>query len=250
MSESVAAFDRYATWYDAFNRDKDYAAEIRHVIDQVTPWCPQPRRWLDIGCGTGKHVAGLQAQGIDAEGLDASPAMVAQARTSYPQFSFHVGTAQDFQLPGGWDVISLLFHVMSYQTSDANVNDALACVARHLDRSGVLVFDFWHTGGVLHDPPSRRVRESQVNGRRLFRIAQPSENRALRRIDIRYEFRWDAPDGPGAHEEKHSMRHFSPAELTEFLGRAGFEVVSCKGWQRESFPGPGDWYGLICARRQ
>jgi SAM-dependent methyltransferase len=248
MSDGPAAFDRYARWYDAFNRDKDYAAEVGYIVGEAKRFVSSPRRWLDIGCGTGKHLACLHGHGIAAEGMDASPSMIARARIAYPEFSFHVGTAQDFHLPGSWDVISMLFHVMSYLTRDTDVDRALARIAAHLDRSGLLIFDFWHTGGVLHDPPARRVRESEVDGRKLFRIAIPTENRGLRRVDVRYEFRWDSVDGDCVLEEQHSMRHFSPSELTEFLGRAGLTVISCKGWQRESPPGPEDWYGVICAR--
>jgi SAM-dependent methyltransferase len=35
---------------------------------------------LDVGCGPGRHVAGLTARGITAMGLDSSPAAVATAR--------------------------------------------------------------------------------------------------------------------------------------------------------------------------
>jgi SAM-dependent methyltransferase len=38
------------------------------------------RRVLDLGCGTGRHVAALCAAGFDAHGADASPDMLAQAR--------------------------------------------------------------------------------------------------------------------------------------------------------------------------
>lgn len=247
---ATAAFEQYATWYDAFNRDKDYGGEARYILSQVAAWRPRPRRWLDIGCGTGNHAACLQAQGLTVEGLDASAFMVERARAAHPDIPFHTGTAQDFRLPGEWDVISMLFHVMSYQVTDAQVEGALARVAEHLEPGGVFVFDYWHSEGVRRDPPAQRVRESEVAGRKLFRVATPTEDPALRRIDIRYEFRWDSPDGECVHQEDHRMRHFSTAELTAFLGRAGLATVSCTAWKRDSQPGPDDWYGLICARRE
>ena len=250
MTTATAAFDQYASWYDAFNTGKDYDAETRYLLEQIKPWRPHPQRWLDIGCGTGNHLACLQSRGIAAGGVDASAAMIAQARVAHPHISFHVGTAQGFQLQERWDVISMLFHVMSYQTTDAMVEEALQRVNEHLDAEGLFVFDFWHTEGVLHDPPARRVRESEVGGRKLYRVAIPVEDRALRLVDIRYEFRWDSPHGECVHEEQHRMRHFSPDELTRFLAGAGLTPVSCKGWKREAPPGKDDWYGLMCATKR
>jgi hypothetical protein len=148
-------------------------------------------------------------------------------------------------------VISMLFHVLSYQTSDRAVDAAMENVAAHLAPRGVFIFDFWHTGGVLLDPPGVRTREAKVGGRRLFRTAHPTEDRARSLIDIRYEFRPDSPEGAAAYVEEHALRHFTAAELDAFLGRAGLETVALEGWMQ---PGralqPNEWYGLACARKR
>ena len=245
------AFDRYAAWYDAFNQGKDYAAEARYVLARVKAWQPAPATWLDIGCGTGNHLAVLQSAGIAVEGVDASPEMIARARIAHPEIPFHVATAQEFRLHGMRDVISMLFHVLNYHPTDAAVAATLENVAAHLAPRGLFVFDFWHGGGVQLDPPAVRVREARVDGRPLFRTARPTEDRARSLIDIRYEFRWDSPEGPVAYEEHHALRHFTAKELEGFLGRAGLDVLACEGWMQ---PGralqPQEWYGLICARKR
>jgi SAM-dependent methyltransferase len=246
---AVRAFDQYAASYDAFNAGKDYAAEADYVLGRVAPWQPAPRRWLDVGCGTGNHLACLAARGIAVEGVDASAAMIAQARVAHPAIPFQVATAQAFRLDGDRDVVSMLFHVLSYQVSDHAVEATVANVAAHLAPGGIFVFDFWHTGGVLHDPPGRRIRDARLGGRPLFRVARPTEDRARSRIDIHYEFRWDSPEGPVAYEEDHAMRHFTPSGLEAFLGRAGLEIVACEGWMKPVL-GAEDWYGLACARKR
>jgi SAM-dependent methyltransferase len=244
------AFDRYAAWYDAFNEGKDYAAETRYILDKVKRWQPAPARWLDVGCGTGNHLAELRAQGIEVEGVDASAAMIEQARRAHPGIPFHVARAQEFRLEGGRDVVSMLFHVLSYQAGDGAAAATLENLASHLAPGGVLVFDFWHTGGVLLDPPAERVREARLGGRRLLRIARPAEDRSRSRIEIHYEFRWDSRDGPLAHEEDHALRHFTAAELAVLLERAGLAVLECEGWMSHRALQPADWYGVIWARRE
>jgi SAM-dependent methyltransferase len=247
---SARAFDQYATWYDAFNEGKDYTAEAEYILHKVRAWQPAPKRWLDVGCGTGNHLAHLHSLGIQVEGVDASPSMVAQARAAHLQIPFRVASAQEFRLDGKRDVISMLFHVLSYQTTDRAVARTLENVAAHLAPRGIYVFDFWHTEGVLLDPPGPRVREARVGERRLFRIARPTEDRARHLIDVHYDFCWDSPEGPVVHEEDHAMRHFTAGELQAFLARSGLAVVTCEGWMHQRALRPTDWYGLVCARRQ
>jgi SAM-dependent methyltransferase len=243
----MLAFEQYADWYDAFNVQKDYPAEIAYVLGEVGALRPAAKRWLDVGCGTGKHVTLLHRSGIDASGLDSSAEMVTRARRANPDISFHHGSAQAYGLSGSWDVITMLFHVMSYQTTDEDVERAMREAQANLAPGGVFAFDFWHTPGVIDSPPAQRTREALVDGRRLFRVAHPTEDKVSRRIDVRYEFRWDSADGPCVHEELHRMRHFSVGELGQVLGRAGLEIRSCKAWMRQHPPGRADWYGMICA---
>src|SRR5262245_26208196 len=95
---SATIFNKYAAWYDAFNRGKDYEAEATYLINTVIAWRPSPKNWLDIGCGTGNHLVALRSHGISVEGLDISPSMIEQARLAHPDIPFHIGSAQTFQL--------------------------------------------------------------------------------------------------------------------------------------------------------
>lgn len=248
-SSGLTPFAAYAEWYDAFNEGKDYAAEARYVFGKAQRWCPAPERWLDIGCGTGTHLACLAGLGVSVEGVDRSPEMIAEARLRHPGIPFQIAHAQDFDLPRDRDVVSMLFHVLSYQTTDSAVERALHNAATHLSSQGVLIVDFWHTGGVLRDPPRVRTRQALLGDRTLYRIAHPTENRAAHLIDIRYEFRWDEPEGPLAHEERHSMRHFTVEGLEQLLRDAGLEPLTHEAWMQDRPIGDDDWYGLICARK-
>jgi SAM-dependent methyltransferase len=245
----MKSFADYAAWYDAFNAGKDYDAEAAYILEKLKPWGATPRSWLDIGCGTGNHLASFSSRGIAVAGVDKSSTMAGQGRLAHPAIAFHVGLAQDFHVPGEWDVISMLFHVMSYQTSDDEIHAALGNVARHLG-DGVFVFDFWHTAGVLQDPPAFRIRDVDVNGRRLYRLARPVEDRERRLVDVGYQFRWDGADGELAHQERHLMRHFSVDELQAFLSAAGLAMIDCTGWMRGAPPTERDWYGVVVARKK
>ncbi len=250
------AFGEYAKWYNAFNTQKNYVAEIDYLLQAISRHQSQPDReranristWLDIGCGSGEHAAVLTARTMVAEGVDISAEMLAAARRSHPAILFHLGAAESFCLNRKFDAASMLFHVASYLTNDDALEKTMANIAAHLVPDGLFAFDFWHTGGVTLDPPAARIREAVVDGQRLFRLTRVEQDIARQLIDIRFEFRRDSVTGPIIHEEHHAMRHFSSTHLHAVLDRAGFEVMGCEGWMTGQPLKMADWYGVIFAR--
>jgi SAM-dependent methyltransferase len=94
----------YASVYDHLlysDLKDDY--EVGEIIAKTRPTARS--RILDVGCGTGHHVAALAGRlGSDGAGaaeilgIDKSPAMVAEARKKYPELKFEVADAMDAQL--------------------------------------------------------------------------------------------------------------------------------------------------------
>ena len=74
----------------------------------------EPRRILDIGCGTGRLLRKARERWPEAEllGVDASEGMIAQARQLTPGVEFHVAMAESLPLPD--DSIDLAFSTMSF----------------------------------------------------------------------------------------------------------------------------------------
>ena len=84
--------DFYASIYDylVFNNLKD-DYEVGEIINKTSP--SSTSKILDIGCGTGHHVANLASKGLDVLGIDISPSMIAQAKKNYPDYNFKVADA-------------------------------------------------------------------------------------------------------------------------------------------------------------
>jgi 2-polyprenyl-3-methyl-5-hydroxy-6-metoxy-1,4-benzoquinol methylase len=70
--------DFYADIYDylVFNTLKD-DYEVGFIINSSSP--SSKSKILDIGCGTGHHVALLSSKGLDVLGIDISPSMINKA---------------------------------------------------------------------------------------------------------------------------------------------------------------------------
>jgi SAM-dependent methyltransferase len=93
-SDSDIYDDFYADIYDylVYNNLKD-DYEIGYIINSVNP--SSQSKILDIGCGTGHHVASLGAKGLDIIGVDVSPSMIKKAKSNFPDYKFNVADAKD-----------------------------------------------------------------------------------------------------------------------------------------------------------
>ena len=84
--------DFYADIYDYLvfsNQKNEY--EVGEIVNKTTP--SSQSRILDVGSGTGHHVAELSIQGLDVLGIDISPSMVEKARQDFPKYKFEVADA-------------------------------------------------------------------------------------------------------------------------------------------------------------
>lgn len=86
--------DFYSDIYDylVFNNLKD-DYEVGYIMNSASP--SSQSKILDIGCGTGHHVALLGSKGLDVLGIDISPSMIKKAKENFPDYKFNVGDALD-----------------------------------------------------------------------------------------------------------------------------------------------------------
>jgi SAM-dependent methyltransferase len=82
--------DFYTDVYDylVFNNLKnDY--EVGTIVNKTSP--NSKSVILDVGSGTGHHVAGIAGNNLDVIGIDISESMVKKAKENYPDYKFKVG---------------------------------------------------------------------------------------------------------------------------------------------------------------
>ena len=119
--------DFYAGLYDqlVFNQAKD-SYEIGEIINATKP--TSESIVLDIGSGTGHHVALLEAQGVKTTGVDSSAAMVKKAEENYPQYKFVEGNVMDSSLfmPGSYThILCLYFSIYYFKDKMAFFNNTM-----------------------------------------------------------------------------------------------------------------------------
>jgi SAM-dependent methyltransferase len=83
--QTLAAYDRGAA---AFAKDWHEQPPPVDLHDIVKRFFIADGATADIGCGSGREVAWLNANGFPARGFDASEGLLAEARRRYPQLDF------------------------------------------------------------------------------------------------------------------------------------------------------------------
>lgn len=256
----MIAFGRYSKYYDLLNQAKDYAAEVSYVSKKIRFYAPEAKSILDIGCGTGIHAANLVKLGYQVTGIDRSEDMVEQARgnavricpnSQYGSINFSVGDIRDFSCTEEFDVIVSLFHVISYLSTNEDLNAAFANITKHVRPGGILIFDHWYGPAVLSDRPAFRVRTFEDDEVKIYRIATPTIHANLNTVDIKYDFIiLEKSSGKyGEFSEKHSMRYLFFPEIEQLLSRHNFKVISFSEWMSEKEPNDKSWNTVIVAAR-
>jgi SAM-dependent methyltransferase len=133
---TLAAYDRDAASFARDWHEQPPPIDLQEIVQR---YFIKNGATADIGCGSGREVAWLNANGFPAAGLDASEGLLAEARRRYPDFRF-----VQAELPGLAGVA-------------AGVYDNLLCetVIMHLDRADIApsvrrMFEIVKPGGVFY----------------------------------------------------------------------------------------------------
>lgn len=127
--------------YDAlYTEMKDYKAEA----EQIYELSELEGALLDVACGTGLHLASLRDD-FEVVGMDISPAMLEVARRRLGEgIELIEGDMRDFDLGGRkFGTVTCLFSSIGHMRGMAELERAIACMARHLKQDGVLIVEPW-----------------------------------------------------------------------------------------------------------
>lgn len=245
----MTIFGDYSRYYDLLYAGKDYAGEAGYVAKLIKASNAGACSILDLGCGTGRHARELATLGFEVCGVDLSPEMIEVARqTPADGVSYVQGDIGSVRLERRFDVVSALFHVFSYQTSNAALSAAFATAAAHLDAGGLLVFDAWYGPAVLSCQPEVRVKRLGNDEVEIVRIAEPVLHADLNTVDVHYEVhvRNLISGSNSTITESHSMRYLFGPEVESYAAAAGMKLVASEEWLTGKRPGVDTW-GVVFA---
>ena len=220
MSESFYA--RSADVYDLVYAGKPYADEAAAVHARIQAHLRSGGdALLDVGCGTGGHLAHLRAH-YRTEGLDLDEGLLRIARSRHPDAAFHQGDMTGFDLGREFDAVVCLFSAIGYVRTEDGLRRALASFARHLRPGGVAVVEPWLTPEVF-TPGMVRVDTGEAPGMKMARM-QLSEMEGELSVLV-FSYLIGRPQGIDHWEERHLLGLFTHEQMRGAFESAGLEVV-------------------------
>lgn len=248
----MSHFNEYSRYYDLLYKDKDYKTEVDYIDKLIRNYASTAKSLLDIGCGTGKHANLMHDKGYQTKGIDLSESMLNEAQRTYGhKISFSQGDIRDFKLDQKFDVITSLFHVMSYQTLNEDLYKSLNAVYNHLNEGGYFIFDCWYGPGVLNDPPKVRIKRMHNDQIDVVRIAEPVMHHNECVIDVNFEIniKDKQRDSQTTLTEVHPMRYLFKNEIEMLCDKFSFQLIDYFGWQTFNKPAKDDWYAVFILKK-
>ena len=187
-------------------------------LRRVRQWISDEGRILDFGCGYGRTLGELFNEGYEnLIGLDFSPAMIAAARTRFPDIQFEEVHSLTVPLPDASVDGVLLFSVLTCIPTDEGQRALLTELRRVLTRGGLLyISDLW----------------TQTDERNVSRYERDERKYGIYGV-------FDLPEGV-------TVRHHDPKWIEtltsdfEMVAVDDVEVVTMNGNPAKAF----QWFGL------
>lgn len=249
-------FDAYAKYYDLLYKDKDYREESEYIIRLIEGAATDGKTILDLGCGTGKHNIYFARKGYEVTGIELSEKMLEIAfknLKSEPGLSsklkFISGDIRDIRLPGKFDIITSLFHVINYQILNHDLRSFLKTVKAHLKENGKFIFDFWYGPAVLKERPECRIKKMEDRDYMVERQADPALRINENTVDINYRIKIKELNSGEIQEEHeiHRMRYLFLPELNLLFDEVEMKIEHSEEWMSGNILSDKSWYALVIA---
>lgn len=247
-------FNNYALYYNLLYRDKDYAGEADYIDRLIREHKPGARTVLDMGCGTGRHARLLAQKGYQVHGVDMSEGMLASAKEKADgeHLVFSHGDIRSVRLGKKFDAVVSLFHVISYQTGNADLCKAFTTAYEHLNPAGIFIFDCWYGPAVLTDRPVVRIKRLEDENLEVTRLAEPVMHAGENIVDVNYQVFIKNKITGNVEElkETHRMRYLFKPEINMILTQAGFTLENCFEFMTGNKPGYDTWNVCFIGRKR
>ena len=204
----LSQFHELAEYYDPLNDQKDYRGESERLETIARRFGRAGKTaWLDVACGTGRHLEFL-GQKHSTAGVDGSREMLRIARRRLPGVRLVPGDMRTFRLNLRFDVVSCLFSAIGHLRTKQEVQQAFANFARHLNPGGVAIVEPWIEPSVFR---SEFIDLRTYESRALTVARCAYSSRRGNRSIIRYHFLVGKPG--------HDIRYYEVTDVGLLITR-------------------------------
>ena len=241
MSKDIP-FILYSKYYDLLYKDKNYFEEAEYINDFLVKNNLLKSKILELGSGTGIHANWLSKKGHKILGIEQSKDMVSIAKHS-KSFTSKVGDIRKIKTPTDFDAVISIFHVMSYMTTDHDLNLVFKNASNALKKGGIFLFDFWYKPAVRHQKLELRIKRMKSKNLEVLRIAEPKNNSKKSLAEIKFTIISKDLETNKIHlfDEVHRMRYLNLNEIDLFAKKNKLRRINAEEFLTKKSPSIKTW---------
>lgn len=141
----MGAYESFATVYDMFMEETDYAMWVAYLHKIWEKQNCQPKLIAELGCGTGNITQLLAKEGYGMIGIDISEDMLAEAKNKAEKEKLDIlyllQDMREFELYGTVNCIISLYDSLNYITEEKELLEVFRLVNNYLHPKGLFIFD-------------------------------------------------------------------------------------------------------------
>ncbi len=231
-SKGKSYYTQLAPLFDAMNSREEFTKkEVDFLIDVAKEYAGiDANSFLDIACGTGRHLKELASRGYSGFGVDASRYLLEIARKAAPDAEFYETDMRFFKINNTVDCAYSLWDSYVYMSQTKDVNAFAKQCSAHIKRGGILILD---SKNYQRQKPDEEVdhRVCEFNGLQIDTVVR----RKVYLHDKVYEAVFTSiiqdvhSDEASVVVDQTLARMYSTSELKKLLKPHGFKLVYCYG---------------------
>ncbi len=188
----------------------------------------QVREILDVGCGTGFHLSGLNEFGLTGIGVDLNAEMIRFASERNPSLKFEVKDMRCLDYSNQFDGVLCLCTTFSYNRTNSEIIASLSGFAEALKEGGIVVIDVLNAIGLIQ---KRKFQDRIEETYEKLGLRSETANTIDECEQILEEKRtfFSMTEDKQVKTDTTVFRLFFPQEVRFFLETTGFDLLGFYG---------------------
>ncbi len=124
----------------SWNR-KNYANEVKFIVDVFKKYKIKPKLIYDVACGSGPHSKLLLEEGFNVVGVDMNKGMIRVAKKKVPKLKIHQQDMRKLNMKKKADGIITMFNAINHFSSYNDFEMMLKSYWKNLNNKGIVIFD-------------------------------------------------------------------------------------------------------------
>ncbi|MFX1464960.1 MAG: class I SAM-dependent DNA methyltransferase [Promethearchaeota archaeon] len=137
--EPIRSYEKFSEFYDLVTPDEFYIDYFEFILKILKEINFNPKKILDLACGTGRLTKNFLDKGYDIEGLDISASMLEIAKKR--GLKVYQSNMVDFNIGQKYDLIISTYDSLNYILQESNLKKCFNSINKHLNQEGFFIFD-------------------------------------------------------------------------------------------------------------